>query len=106
MAGQMVTISANGTVSSAIDLQQTSLVGIHVPTNFNGNTLTIQTSLDGNTYYNVETGAGAVLTLTVNTAPCYLVVDPMDLVGVRLMKLTAGSAQTADMDLVLAARNV
>lgn len=101
-----VTIAQSTTVSNAIDLHGCTLVGVFLPSTFNGTALTFQasTTLDG-TYVAVEDGAAspANVTLTATAASKYIAIPAAiqeQLRGVRFLKVVTSTAQ-ADTDTVL-----
>jgi hypothetical protein len=101
-----VDIETSTTVSSAIDLHGATLVGIFLPSTFNGTALTLQASstIDG-AYVAVEDGAGspANITLTATAASKYIAISAAiqdQLRGVRFLKIVTSTAQ-ADTDTVI-----
>lgn len=84
------------TTSSAIDLQEGTLVGLELPSGFVGTVLTFQgaQSLDGtfqDIWYVSPTQVAAILTLTVLAASKSFVLSPELMAGFRYIKLVAGS---------------
>jgi hypothetical protein len=59
------TIATGQTVSNAIDLQGTFLVGLIIPANFDGTQLQWEVSRDGITFYEDYNAAGTRMTATV-----------------------------------------
>jgi len=104
------TIVAGTAQSAAIDLNGFSLAGLHIPTNFDGTTLTFQIAptLTG-TYQNAQASnqANTVYTLTV-AAGQYVPIDNLALVaGWQYIKITTGTTQTTtDTVITLAIRPV
>ncbi len=102
------TVAATGTTSGAVDLSGTDLVGIFVPSTFDGTTITItaSTAIDG-TFVAVQDGDGSTFTLTT-TASRYVPVKNLALIsGLRYIKLVAGSTQnTTDTVFTLALRPI
>ncbi len=101
-----VTIASSTTVSSAIDLNGTTPVGIFLPSTFNGTALTFQASAtsDG-TYVAVEDGAASAanVTLTATAASKYIAIPAAvqdQLRGLRFLKIVTSTAQ-ADTDTVI-----
>lgn len=95
-----ITIADSTTVSEAKDLQGTTVVGIFLPSTFDGTALTFQASstIDG-TYVAVEDGAGtpATITLTASAASKYIALSAAiqdQLRGLRFIKVVTSSAQT------------
>jgi len=99
-----VTIANNTNQSTSVDLSGLCLVGIHVPTGFDGTALTFQTSLDDATYVDVNVN-GTAYQITVAAAK-YEVVDYTKFLGVRFLKITSGTTQSPAAVLTLAARNI
>jgi hypothetical protein len=97
----------NGSTQSAtpVNLDGFTLVGFHMPSTFDGTTLTIQTAptIDGT--YNTVQSAGADYTLTT-AASKYTPIENLAIVsGLRFIKVTAGTAQsTTDTIITLATR--
>ena len=97
-----IVIATSTTVSPAVDLYGTTLVGIFVPAEFDGTTMTLSaaTAIDG-TYYPVQLSVAAATLLTITTtASQYIPMTPVNagnmdfLAGMRYFKITTGSAQT------------
>ena len=105
MPNLTVTIANGATQSDSIDLDGLCLVGVFVPSGFDGTTLTFQTSLDDSTYVDVQDGAGNAYSVTV-AASKYVPVDPTKMVGVRYLKITSGTTQSPAATLTLSARPV
>lgn len=99
-------VIANGqTVSSAIDIKNTTLVGMFVPT-FTGTTITFQASQAlGGSYVNMVDGAGNVISKTVASTQ-YLYLDPNIFAGVRFLQVTSGSAEGGTRTLTLSTRSI
>lgn len=94
------TITVGGTTSGEVDLGGTMLVGVFLPSTFDGTTLKISAATaSGGTFVTVETGAGtpADVTITGSAASKFvpLAAADRDIVrGLRFIKLVAGSTQT------------
>lgn len=99
-----ITISSGETVSPAIDLIGTYVVGMIIPTTFDGTSLSLQgsNSLDG-TYHNVYNTSGSQVTATV-AASRYVAFVPSDTASIRFLKLVAGTMQTGDTTITLVTR--
>jgi hypothetical protein len=95
-------IADSGTTTSAgIDLGSKTLCGVHIPSGFDGSTLTFtaSTTLDG-TYLAVEyTPDGTI------GASKYIPIDPSKVAGIRYIKPVVGT-QTGAIDLTLVARGM
>lgn len=101
-----VTIADSATQSGAIDLRGHSLVGLFLPSTFDGTTVTFQTSLTlGGTYVDVQDGTGSAISKT-SAASKYVPISPTDFAGVRYLKITAGTSQTGASIITLATRQV
>ena len=108
MAGATVAMAVNTNHTVAYDLSGMTLVGVHVPTGFNGGTLSLYTCLtvDG-TYYACQDGAGTTYSVTVGgTPPCYVPMDPVKTKGVRYVELISNTNANANFNLVLAVQGV
>lgn len=95
-------IENGATKSSAIDTAGLSLCGILLGA-FTGTTITFEVSdaIDG-TFVPLKSGtSGAALSYTV-AANTFAAIDPKDFLGVRFLKIVAGSSQAADRTLKLA----
>lgn len=107
------TIAASGTQSSGVDLGGHTLVGLFIPSTFDGTTITVQvfpTSAfaTSHTAQAASTGgASTALTLTV-AAGQYAPIENLAITaGWQYIKLTAGSTQTTtDTVITLAVRPV
>lgn len=87
------TIPASGTVSNAIDLQGTFLVGLIIPANFDGTQLKFKGSRDGNTFYTLNNTAGDDLIATVVAGQATSIV-PQDFSMWRYIQLVSVTTQT------------
>lgn len=102
------TIAVSGTTSSAVDLSGCTLVGLFIPSTFDGTTLTITASSTlGGTYVSVQIDhtSAAAYTIT-STASRYVPLANLDIpAGLQYVKLVAGSTQTTtDTVITLAVR--
>src|SRR5262245_57881865 len=93
------TIASGGTTSGEVDLSGTMLVGVFLPSTFDGTTIKLSAaSASGGTFVTVETGAGtpADVTITASGASKYVPLAAADrdaVRGLRFIKLVAGSTQ-------------
>lgn len=90
-----------------VDISAYTLMGIYIPSTFDGTTLTLQaaTSING-TYVNVQS-AGAVYTITTAASRYVPIENLAILAGVQFLKITAGTSQsTTDTVFTLALREV
>lgn len=88
------TIAISGTKSNVLSLAGLSLVGMLLPSTFDGTTITFETSdaADG-TFVPVIKSDGNPLTYTC-AASKFVAVDPKDFYGVLFLKIVAGTAQS------------
>lgn len=87
------TIATGQTASAEVDLFGFTLVGLFIPSTFDGTTLTFTVATEsGGTFVTLQT-AGADLTITT-AASKYVALDPSLFAGVRWFKIVAGSSQT------------
>lgn len=97
------TIADGQTTSGTINLGDHTLVGVFIPTGFEGTTLTFEASPDGGvTFLTILNEDGTTFTLTC-TASRYVMVDPSRLCGAGVLRLVA-SVQTGPVTLTLATR--
>lgn len=100
------TINSGETVSNVVDLVGMTLCGFYMPTTFTGTAITFQASGDkGQTYLNVEDGAGSNVSKTVSASK-YIKIDPSDFAGIQYLKLVSGATEGADRNIILALREV
>jgi len=90
------TVASSGTTSGAVDLAGTDLVGIFIPSTFDGTTITftVSTAIDG-TYVAVEDGLGSAYTITTTASRYVPISNVASLVGARYLKIVTGSTQTS-----------
>lgn len=106
-----IDISTSTTVSNAVDLYGTTLMGVFIPSTFDGTTFTISvaTTLDG-TYYPVQSATTASTPWTATVAasqyvPIVISGNNNPTMGWRYLKITAGTEQeTTDTVLTLATK--
>lgn len=102
------TIASGGTTSGAVDLSGCTLVGLFIPSTFDGTTITITASTTlGGTYVTVQDGDGSSSAFTITTtASRYVPLDNLAIpAGLVFIKLVAGSSQTTtDTVITLAVR--
>lgn len=94
------------TLSNAIDLHGTSLVGLSVPAGFSGSQLSIYSaiSFDG-TYRVVKNINGTAATMTC-VADEHIALVPFDLASVRYVKVLSNVSQVGDCEITLVTRPV
>lgn len=87
------TIATGETVSDAIDLQGTFLVGLIIPANFDGTQLKFKGSRDGENFYTLNNTAGNDLIATV-VAGQATSIAPQDFAMWRFIQLVSVTTQT------------
>jgi hypothetical protein len=100
-----VLIASGTSLSAAIALGQSTLVGIAMPAGWDAAALTFQVSVDGGTTFLEMQSASAVISYTA-AASQYIAVDPTLWRGVNTIKVRSGTSgvavnQTADRTLTL-----
>ncbi len=97
-------IATGATVSEAVDLEGYELVGVWIPGNFQGTTLTfLAVEQKDGTFQPVQSG-GAAVTLTVAAGQLNVLSESTTFPFLRFLKLVAGSAQNANVRLFLVRR--
>jgi hypothetical protein len=89
-----ITISVGQTESDIIDFQNTTLVGLDIPTNFSGTSITLKASISLNgTYRNVPDGNGDAITIdiTPNTLVPFV---GADFFATQFVKLVSNISQS------------
>lgn len=106
LEAQSVTILDSQTTSSAVDLYGTNVVGIIVPSGFDGATITFKgsTSIDG-TFYDLFNSNDVQLTVNVTAGRMYQF-NSADLAAIQYIKLVSDSAQSGDTALTLITRSL
>lgn len=110
LSTQSITIANGASLSSAIDLQGTSVVAIQMPSAWTAANLTFQGSNDDSTFDNLYDSSGTEVQVTA-AASRYIAITPTNFQGVRYLKIrsgTSGSAvnQAADRVLVLVSKPI
>ena len=100
-----VTIANGATVSNAIDLAEMVVVAIQTPSALTSTTFTLQGSSDNSTFAAITNFDGTDYTITV-AASKYIVLALYELVGVRYLKVVAGSAEAAERNIILMVRSM
>ncbi len=100
-----VTIANGATVSNAIDVADSQIVGVFLPAALTGVALTFQGSVDNNTFNAITKVDGTAYTLTIAAAK-YVMIPPNDLGGVRFLKVVSGTAEAAARDIILMLRQI
>lgn len=101
---EAVTILSGASLTSGLNLGGRIPTGIYMSAAWTAAALTFQASLDGVTWYNVQTES-AELSVTTTSA-VYVAFDPTRFFGVKWLKVRSGTAgvpvnQAADRALVL-----
>lgn len=90
---ETATILAGESLSDEIDISGYSLVGIKLPSVFEGSSVTFQASdVTGGTFYNVYDSAGNEFSATVRASS--VVTDLPELAPLRFIKIRSGTAGT------------
>ncbi len=92
-----ITIASDTKLSNKVDLSNQILVGIIVPSTFDGTTLTLNTSSAiGGTYVPVQAAIGANTVYTITTtASQYVPLDKAITQGLQFVQLACTSDQTS-----------
>lgn len=105
-----LTIASGQTTSAAIDLGEYTLIGIDIPSNFDGTTLTLlHSTTSGGTYNSVQIDHTSASAFTITTAASrYVPLSNLAIpAGLRFVKLVAGTSQsTSDTVFKLALRKI
>jgi selenophosphate synthase len=90
------TVTATGTTTPEVDLANFDLVGIFVPSTFDGTTITLTAATaTGGTFVAVSADNTASTSYTITTtASKYAPINPVVTQGLRFIKLVCGSSQT------------
>jgi hypothetical protein len=105
-----VTITNGQSLSPAVDMGGTTLVSIQMPAAWTAAGITLQGSSDGVSFFNIFSSTGVEYALAA-AASSFIVLDPVDMLGVRYMKIRSGTAgtpvnQAADRVLTLVTRGL
>lgn len=88
------TVSASGTTTESIDLSGTKLIGIVVPSTFDGTEITLQGSVDNSSFFDVYDAFGTEVAITTS-ASRLVVFTSNDFIGLpQYIKLVCTSTQT------------
>lgn len=105
------TLIASGTsLSAAIDLRGTTMVGVIMPASWTTANLSFQASVDGQNYYDIYDMSGTEESVAAD-ASRFIAINPSELAGVRYIKLRSGTTGTpvnqgADRTLSLVVRAI
>lgn len=95
------TIAASQTVSDAIDLLGTFLVGLIIPANFDGTQVQFEGSRDGTNFVPLYNTSGSRLTVTVTAATLTGVsICPQDFAMWRYIKLVSVTTQATTSSVI------
>lgn len=86
-------IAAGASLSDAIDIEGTALVGIVMPSVWTAANITLQMSHDDTTFNNVYDETGTEKTITASTSR-YILLNPADFFGCDSLKIRSGTAGT------------
>jgi hypothetical protein len=89
---ETVTISSSGTVSSAVDVENLSVVGIIMPATFTGTTITFQVSDDNSTFQALYNANNTAVSMSVTQGRSYGLV-PGDFAAWRYIKVVSSSTE-------------
>ena len=99
-------IQDGSTLSNAVDLHGTVLIGISIPAGFSGTTLTVYASTSyAGTYQQVRNTDNVAATITC-AAGYYYALVPFDLAGCRYVKLQSNTTQSGDCTITLVTRPI
>ncbi len=104
---ETITILSGASESATgLDLSAYTLMGLYIPAEFDGTTLTLKAAPSVNGAYVTIQSAGADYTITT-TASRYVPIETLAIVaGIRFLKITTGTAQTGDTVITPALREV
>ncbi len=93
-----VTIATDDDLTEAVDLRGTQLVGLHVPSNFDGTGIILFAcdTIDG-TFLAVQTDSTSATALPITTtASRYVPINPIVTEGLRFVKIGTVTGQTTN----------
>lgn len=98
------TIATSGTTSAEIDLTDKVLVGLYIPSTFDGTTISFTAApTAGGTHVAVQADNTASTAYTVTTtASRYVPINPSVFAGLRFIKIVCGSSQTTTPTIITA----
>jgi hypothetical protein len=95
IAGNLTATIANAaSLSDAIDISGTTLVGYIIPSSWTAADITFTASVDGTNFYNVYDQFGNEIKHTVSTSR-YVTLPPSDFASIRFIKLRSGTSSSA-----------
>lgn len=89
-----VTIANGASLSGAVDLGSTRLIGIVMPAAWTAANLTFQAAVDGVTYSNLYDDLGNEYTVTASTSR-HILIAPDDYIGIQFLKVRSGTSGAA-----------
>ena len=97
----LATVPVDTATSNAVDLRGNTLVGVFLPSTFDGTvfTLTGSDTLAG-TYVAIQDGAGAAVTVTSAASKYASFPNPLLLTGVRFVKIVTTTTQTTTSTII------
>tara|TARA_R100001463_G_scaffold130936_1_gene190672 strand:+ start:17691 stop:18029 length:339 start_codon:yes stop_codon:yes gene_type:complete len=97
-----IDVSANGTQSSSVNTDGMLLTGIVFPAAMTGSAITFDFSVDGTNFYDVKETDGTDVSYTVSAGDVVRV-DPSGwaFASSGFIRLTSGSTEAADRDILL-----
>lgn len=94
-----------GTTSEAVNLENETLCGLHIPSTFNGTAITFTVAPTfGGTYRTMQVD-GSDYSVTV-AASKYVALDPANFAGVQFFKIVSGTSEADAESVSLATRPV
>lgn len=93
MVTRTATIAAGASLSDAIEIDGSALVGIVMPATWTAANLTVQMSHNDSTFNNVYDEVGTEKAIVVSTSR-YILLNPADYIGCNSLKVRSGTAGT------------
>lgn len=93
----------SATVSGPVDLGGLRMVALAVPENFEGSTLTVEVSFDGETWSDLHDANGAV-TISVSDGIVLLIADPEQYSAFNHLRFTSDQAVASERAVGVVAR--
>lgn len=100
---QTVTIAAGAEESSSVDLNGLSLVGVVCPSVLDNTLFNVEASLDNSTFVQAYNAFGNKLQLTAKE-DSHIAINPIDLAGIRYLRLATTEAEQSARTLTLILR--
>jgi len=99
------TIASSGTTSDEIDLSDSTLCGIIIPSAITGATMTVTASPTSGGTFSTVYKDGADLSFTI-AASKYVVMQPADFAGCKYIKLVSASSEGAERSITVVTRKM